>query len=165
MDAQPKAKEVDKMSKQTQSVAFDWSQYILLEPKQSERTEKTICIMQDSEVRLGSRLMKEIDVNVQRYIAVGLRKEEKKIAIKLEASKGEGTAYLKNNGCFFLKNAVEQLKSCGIKAPACFVVIEHPEEDIWVATYDAGHCFPVPKVSEKVLKRPRKKIPKEVFVE
>ena len=107
--------------------------------------------------------MKELDLNIYRYATVLLHKDENSLAFMVTAEQTAQSVYLKKNGCALLEDAVAQLKRRGIKAPACFVVEQKADENIWLATYDANHHFPEVRTPTSKLNKPRKRIPKEVF--
>lgn len=151
------------MIMQPEAMHFDLSEYMVLQPKCNDRDKKTIYIMANNELRLSSSLMKEFDLSTYHYATVLLHKNENRLAFMVTAEQTDQSVYLKKNSCSLLKDAVAQLKSRGIKAPACFVVENKADENIWLATYDASHHFPEVRTSANKLNKPRKRIPKEVL--
>ena len=153
------------MTKKAEVFPFDLSEYIILQPKCNDRAKQTIRIMMNSELRVSSNLMKELDPNVCHYVTVFLHKSQNKLVLKLEPEASANAVYLKKNGCASLEDAATQLKDRGIKVPACFAIEKAVNENTWIAAYDANHCFPEPNISEQKLHRPRKRIPREVLPE
>lgn len=151
------------MNKQTLPLHFDLSEYFTLQPKCCDRSRKSIRIMQNSELRVSVAFMKEFDFSTPLYVTVLLHNSENNLAFIISTESTDGSSYLKKNGCFSLENAADFLKSRNLRVPACFVVNDHPTENIWLASYDDEYRFPDIKPSRQKLVRQRARIPKEVF--
>lgn len=151
------------MSKQTDEISFDLTDYMPLQPKCSKRAMKTICIMQNSEIRLNGNLMKAIDFRIPHYAAIFLHKSQNSLVVVVSDSPSDKAAWIKKNGRFAMEDAAAQLKKRGIKTPACFEVTKEQDNGVWLAVYREDYRFPEAKPSKKKLDRPRKVFPAEVF--
>lgn len=160
-----KRKEQMPMNKNTATEGFDFSQYIVLQPRQGRADSRRIYIGQDNELHLNGKFMNSIDLEKTHYVKVLLHPKENKIALQLLAEKTLGAAYLATNGRIRLQDIVGQLKGRGIKVPACFEVEKHSQKDIWETTYDPAYRFPEYGPTEKRGQKPRKNMGKEMLPE
>lgn len=130
------------MNKFAQELDFDLSQYTVLQPRKSRICGKNLYVVQNNDLHINKKMMDEIDLSKTHYVKVLLHNTENQIVLQMFAEKTTNAAYLGTNGYIKLSNVTENLKSRGIKSPACFTVKAHPQENAWIAVYEPNYHFP-----------------------
>ena len=153
------------MNKNPPVKEFDFSQYIVLQPRQGRNCGKRIYAVQGNELHLNGNLMATIDLEKTHYVRVFLHEKENKIALQLLAEKTVDAVYLGTNGHIKLRDITEKLKARGIKCPVCFTAGGQTYSDTWEASCDPTYCFPEYSQTDKKKKKEKKNAPKEMLPE
>lgn len=136
---------------------FDRSQFKRMKPNLHQSQVLAVSVMADHTVRLNALLNKKMMRETGcKFLCVSYWGERRQILLEPRAEFDEDTLTVPKNGAFSLHYLCDALAAGGIKLPAYFIVERLPGERAWLGMYKAEHRFPIPKITEERLKKPRK---------